>query len=247
MNIQINKKTHSPLYLQIVSQLRDAIINHEIDPATQLLSQRDMAKKLNVSRGTIRRAFAKLAEYNLIDPPKGKNSPPPKIQQSVARMMSFFSDMRERNMNPESQLISVREADPPGEVFAFLESSNDPIIRIERIFKANDVPYIHQIKYLKCNLCEKLQEIGHLKSENDLKFMDECVKCWKSADLSIDLEILKDGRYEQYGFEKGSAVFLVKWRVRTRRNYPLSFSYSRFRSDLYTFKFQLSNYFYQEH
>lgn len=195
MDIKINKKTNYPVYLQIVSQLRDAILNNEIDIETQWPTQRDLAEELNVSRATVRRAYAKLAENNLIK--SGKEdvcTEPPRVYQSVARMMSFFSDMRDRNLVPESELISVQEDEPPEEVLDFLEYSATPIIRIERVFKANKVPYVHQIKYLKCDLCEKLQEIGQLKSEEDLKFMDECVKCWKNADLSIDVETLNDDR-----------------------------------------------------
>jgi len=98
------------------------------------------------------------------------------------------------------------------------------------------------VKYLNYRRCVQLREREYKIEGNDFKYMDECVRCWLTADLCIGIEILTAETASGLGFDHCQAVFLVKNRVRTYENMPLSFTFSRYRSDLYTFKLSLSNY-----
>ncbi len=60
MDIIINHHTQTPIYLQIVNQLKEMIIKGEITDGFVLPSERSMAKLLNVHRNTIIKAYTEL-------------------------------------------------------------------------------------------------------------------------------------------------------------------------------------------
>ena len=55
-----NTNSDTPLYLQIVNQLRDMILNGELPDGFKIPSERRMAELLGVHRNTIKRAYNEL-------------------------------------------------------------------------------------------------------------------------------------------------------------------------------------------
>ncbi|MFN8455253.1 MAG: winged helix-turn-helix domain-containing protein [Anaerolineae bacterium] len=58
--------TPQPLYLQVVAQIQELIKQGELAPGDQLLSERELAEKLGVSRTSVRKAVAKLEGMGVI-------------------------------------------------------------------------------------------------------------------------------------------------------------------------------------
>lgn len=245
MDIRIDKDSPSPIYQQIVDQIKGAMLSGKIQSLEKLPSERELATRFKINRMTVRRAFEKLADSGFIVSKSGKGAfvAPAKLDQSVGRLMSFFRDMRERGLYPESRLLSAKKVNPPREVCDFLfKGEKADVLRVERLLTANGIPYVHELKYLNYRRCCQLEERGGKIEGNDFKYMDECVRCWITADLSIGIEILSPEKASDLGFDQCKAVFLVKNRVRTFQNTPLCFTFFRYRSDLYSFKLSLSNY-----
>ena len=66
MDIIINHHTQTPIYLQIVNQIKEKIIKGEIMDGFVLPSERAMAKHLNVHRNTIIRAYTELKSEDIL-------------------------------------------------------------------------------------------------------------------------------------------------------------------------------------
>jgi len=66
MNVIVNEKLKTPLYRQIATQIKDAIIKGEILDGFPVLSERDMARMTGVHRNTVRRAYNDLEGEGLI-------------------------------------------------------------------------------------------------------------------------------------------------------------------------------------
>src|SRR5215469_11106876 len=65
--ILVNRKSDVPLYRQLVSSVRDAILSGRLEAGERLLSSRDLQRHLGLSRNTIVEALAQLhAEGYLI-------------------------------------------------------------------------------------------------------------------------------------------------------------------------------------
>ncbi|HHW93648.1 MAG TPA: GntR family transcriptional regulator [Clostridiaceae bacterium] len=74
MNIKIKNSSNDPIYLQIKNQIRDAILNGELETDELLPSIRFLAKELRVSVITTKRAYDELEKDGFIHSVQGKGS-----------------------------------------------------------------------------------------------------------------------------------------------------------------------------
>lgn len=74
MNILLSQSSGESIYLQIVRQIRTSILQGELAPGTPLPSIRQLAKDLQISVITTKRAYNELEQEGLIDSVVGKGS-----------------------------------------------------------------------------------------------------------------------------------------------------------------------------
>ena len=71
MKILISTTIHMPIYAQIVNQLRDAVIKGELTAGEGIPSIRALARDLQVSVITTKRAYEELEKEGVIEPIAG--------------------------------------------------------------------------------------------------------------------------------------------------------------------------------
>jgi GntR family transcriptional regulator len=74
LNIIISNSSQEPIYEQITRQIKNAIINGELSPGTLLPSIRNLAKELQISVITTKRAYEELEKEGFIETVGGKGS-----------------------------------------------------------------------------------------------------------------------------------------------------------------------------
>lgn len=74
MFIRVNSNSSEPIYEQITHQLREKIINGELEPGEMLPSIRIMAKDLGISVITTKRAYEELEKEGLVESVGGKGT-----------------------------------------------------------------------------------------------------------------------------------------------------------------------------
>ncbi|MFM1650639.1 GntR family transcriptional regulator [Brevibacillus sp. B_LB10_24] len=74
MNILISNASADPIYLQIKNQIKQSILSGELSPGESLPSIRQLAKDLQISVITTKRAYEELEKEGLIDSVVGKGS-----------------------------------------------------------------------------------------------------------------------------------------------------------------------------
>ena len=74
MDIIISNSSDKPIYEQIVSQIRDAILTGELAQGEALPSIRSLANDLRISVITTKRAYAELEAQGFVDTVQGKGS-----------------------------------------------------------------------------------------------------------------------------------------------------------------------------
>ncbi|MBA4601760.1 GntR family transcriptional regulator [Thermoactinomyces mirandus] len=85
MNIIVSNSSDDPIYLQIVNQLKQKIINGELSEAEALPSIRSLAKELKISVITTKRAYDELEKEGLIVTVAGKGSYVAPINKEMLR------------------------------------------------------------------------------------------------------------------------------------------------------------------
>ncbi len=74
MNIIISNSSDRPIYEQIVSQIKNAIISGELEAGAPLPSLRYLARELRVSLISTKRAYEELEKEGFIESVQGKGS-----------------------------------------------------------------------------------------------------------------------------------------------------------------------------
>lgn len=72
MHLSISTTSNLAIYEQIVNQVRDAILRHELVPKEAMPSIRGLAKDLEISVITTKRAYEELEKEGLIESVAGK-------------------------------------------------------------------------------------------------------------------------------------------------------------------------------
>ncbi|MFD3765616.1 MULTISPECIES: GntR family transcriptional regulator [Paenibacillus] len=72
MNIILSNASSDPIYIQIMNQIRQSILNGDLKAGDSLPSIRQLAKALQVSVITTKRAYEELEKEQLIDTVVGK-------------------------------------------------------------------------------------------------------------------------------------------------------------------------------
>ena len=74
MNILISNSSGEPIYAPIVAQIRQLILNGELEPGASLPSIRQLAKDLQISVITTKRAYEELEREGLTESMVGRGS-----------------------------------------------------------------------------------------------------------------------------------------------------------------------------
>lgn len=141
---------HAPLYVQLATQLADAIRAGHYRVADALPSERALADSLGVSRVTARKAIDRLVAQGLIVRRHGSgNYIAPRIEQALSRLSSFSEELAQRGFQPSSQWLGRSVGAPAAEEQMHLGLSPDSrVVRLERLRLADAVVMAHELSVL---------------------------------------------------------------------------------------------------
>ena len=74
MDFNIDKKRGTPVYRQLVEEITRRVKAGELLPGDQLPPERELAAALNVARGTVKRAYERLADNHILDVGHGRGT-----------------------------------------------------------------------------------------------------------------------------------------------------------------------------
>ncbi len=72
--MQINFEAASPIYEQIITQLKKKIARGELEPGAKLPSQRKLARQLEVNPNTVQRAYREMEARQLVATKRGRGT-----------------------------------------------------------------------------------------------------------------------------------------------------------------------------
>lgn len=114
MNIIISNSSGEPIYIQILNQIRKSILSGELRKGDNLPSIRQLAKDLQVSIITTKRAYEELEKEQLIDTVIGKGCFVSGANQDFIReqrmkrlekkLQEIIQDSKELNMSQQELL-----------------------------------------------------------------------------------------------------------------------------------------------
>ncbi|GAB79020.1 transcriptional regulator, GntR family [Austwickia chelonae] len=140
--IHIDRTSTQPLYLQLARQLLTGIDNGELPPGSLLETEVDLARRLHLSRPTVRRAIAVLVAKELLVRRRGVGTvvATGKVRQQ-AELNSLYDDLSAEHRSPRTKLLTLEEGAVHRQAALALGlPPRTALIHITRLRSVGDIP-----------------------------------------------------------------------------------------------------------
>ena len=150
MKIEIDHTSALPLHLQVEHMLREMIEKPEYQNGKLLPNEINLAKKLGISRSTVRQATNKLVYERLLVRKKGVGTKVAKnnITTKLNKWTSFTHEMDEKGMVFRNYSIKVTMVQPDKEIQQLFNIRDGvKVLRMERLKGPESGPVVYFISY----------------------------------------------------------------------------------------------------
>src|SRR5437763_346455 len=161
----LDRESPVPLYYQLAQNMETAIRQGRLSSGSHLDNEIELARQLRVSRPTVRRAIALLANRGLVIRRHGIGTlvVPVRVRRPV-RLSSLYDDLQEAGQTPSTRLLAHEIVPAPAEVASSLQLSRGTrVLHFERLRLATDQPIALMRNFVPLSLEEVVTEEG-LKS-----------------------------------------------------------------------------------
>lgn len=230
-----------PLYLRLRRWIEAAIAGGALGSGDALPSERDLAKRLDLSRVTVRKAVQELVRDCVLVQRHGSGTfvatTPPRVEQSLSRLTSFAEDMARRGMPVTSfWLERGLAAASPEEMAALGLAAPSQVARIARLRLSGELPLAIERASLSSAILPDPQAVGtslyaHLEARGHRPV--RAVQRIRAVGIdSADAQLLE--------LPAGAAVLQIERTSFAASGAALEFTRSIYRGDTYDFVAELS-------
>jgi GntR family transcriptional regulator len=158
----LDRASPVPLYYQLAQNLETAIRSGRLSSGSHLDNELELARQLRVSRPTVRRAIAVLANKGLVIRRHGIGTlvVPVQVRRPV-RLSSLYDDLAEAGQAPTTRLLAFETVPAPAEVATSLrQSKGSRVLHFERLRLASEQPVALMRNFLPLGFGEIVTEEG---------------------------------------------------------------------------------------
>ncbi|MBJ8344769.1 GntR family transcriptional regulator [Antrihabitans sp. YC2-6] len=135
LDVEIDRSSPVPLYFQLAQVFESAILQGELRPGDRFENELALAKRLNLSRPTTRRAIQELVDKGLLVRKRGVGTQV--VQSPVHRpveLTSLFDDLARAGQTPMTTVLDYHRGPPTEEIARELNISVDQdVVTIRRL------------------------------------------------------------------------------------------------------------------
>lgn len=151
MDFKLDQNSPVPLHAQIEAYLRSLIVQEDYRSGKLFLPKEvTLAKKLGVSRNTVRQAVNTLVQEQLIERKKGVGTKVlnKKIATRLDNWISFTKEMDKLGIEVVNYLVKISFEIAPDEVYEALSVSNSKKIwKLEKVRGSKEAKYLYSVSY----------------------------------------------------------------------------------------------------
>lgn len=140
---RLNPKSKLPLYHQLYEILRADILDGKYQPGDLIPAESELIDSYEVSRTTVRQVLDMLVREGLVYRQRGRGSfiSHRGLEEGLVRIVSFTEDMKRRNFEPGTRVLSAELLAAPPEIAAKLSvEPGEELAHIRRLRLADGEP-----------------------------------------------------------------------------------------------------------
>lgn len=222
-----------------VRELLEHSVITGLRPGDAIPSERELVRRLQVSRVTVRHAIEELVTEGRLEKSHGRGTyvTGPRVESRL-HLMSFSREMRARGLEPQTRVLDACEVAAAGLVAERLAiTPGEPVVRVTRLRLADGTPMAVETGYYPSACFPGLLEL-ELNSLYDI-FARHYDLTVTSAKQEIRAEAADQAQAATLGIVK-RAPLLVQERVTFAGRRVVEFATSHYRADRYRIQMSLT-------
>ncbi|MCL6600236.1 MAG: GntR family transcriptional regulator [Alicyclobacillus macrosporangiidus] len=233
-----------PLYVKVHQHLLNLIEKGVYKEGEQLPPETELAKELNVSLITIRRAMQELAISGYVTRQPGRGTfvtKPNRIDQPVSALTSFTADMQAQGIVPSSTVLA-QEVVPATEreASALSVEVGEDLFHLRRVRNGDNTPLLIESVYVPLSVCPGLIDRDFQIGSLYQALTDAGIRLTKSTQVFEPI-ILSDEESALLRVPKGSPAFL-RQATSFQDDTPIEWVESIYRKDRFRFVVETGKY-----
>jgi DNA-binding GntR family transcriptional regulator len=238
---KINRQVKAPLYDLIEQNLRELILNGQLEVGSAVPPEWELADMYGVSRLTVRNALDNLTRQGWLIRKHGVGTfvSQPTITEITPSKLSFTEQMRSIGRQPNSHLISLQVLPAEAEVATKLNLEvGEPVVKIVRVRLADSEPILLETSLLSQKRFPGLENASELGSSSLYEWLAAHYHTNVAAmDQTLEPVLLDAAEAQYLETEPGTPAMLSKVVAYTNAAVPIEYSWSLARGDKCHFYF----------
>lgn len=244
MEIEIDRKTGIPLYLQIKEEMGKDIRRRSLKIGDQLPTEKELQQKFSVSRATVRQALSELEQEGIIERRQGIGTflSFPRFSRKLANLAGFSEQMIAEGCKPGSQLLSSNQVDDEMICNQFGPPSKN-ILKVTRLRLVDNEPIGIHYTYLPKRLADEVNfpDRALKPDENEslyLKFKQNGYNITRALQ-TITAKKADEFESTYLNVKEGEPLLFIHKKSFTNENKLLEIVEAVYRSDKYEYSIHL--------
>lgn len=148
----------TPVHLRLADLCRESILNGDFAAGDRFPSERELAERYEVSRATANKVISALVTEGLLELQQGIGSRVRKrrtLFASLSGIESFTEHAREQGLEPATRVLKIERiksttlADHVREGLGIPKKKSEPVLYLERLRLADDIPMILEYRWVR--------------------------------------------------------------------------------------------------
>jgi len=218
-----------PLYAQVREKLVRRLVEGAWSPGMLLPSEMELARQLNVSQGTVRKALDSMTADNLLLRRQGRGTYVAEPEESRILFQYFrLSPDKGTPSFPDSRVLSTGRAKPTKtETSALNLEKGDEVVRIERIRSLSDQPILIETITLPVNRFPGFDHLTAIPNNVYRLYSERWGITIGSAEERLKAIAASARDAAKLGCDKGEPLLLISRVARDLENRPVELRWSR--------------------
>jgi len=235
----IDRDSDVPAYYQLEEWLERRIESEDLLPGTAVPSERELAKRLAMSRMTVRQAMTGLQRdgYLVRRPGAGSVVGRPRLVGSIPALSGISAEVARQGHSSTTRVLAIDQLEPPSAIGASLGLVHGvDAIRVRRTRRVDDEPFSIETSWLHPELCAPVLDIDlGDRSLNDI-LVNQCGLDLASGHERITATTLDPFEADQLTLRSGSPAFRVQRTTWERSGEPVEVVVTVIRGDRFSFE-----------
>lgn len=235
----IDRDSDVPAYHQLGEWLTRRIEIGELAPGTAVPSERDLAKRLAMSRMTVRQALTGLQRdgYLVRRPGAGSVVGRPRLVGSTLSLSGISAEAARQGYTSSTRVLAVELLEPPGAIGAALDVVHGvEVIRVRRVRRVDDEPFSIETSWLHPTRCAAVLDIDLADRSLNEVLVEQCGLDLSSGHERITATILDPFEADRLTLSAGAPALRVQRTTWDRSQSPVEVVVTVIRGDRFSFE-----------